>query len=366
MASLQISTRTAWVMLFMGLIPVIPTVWLTALYGWDMPLPLGLFIILLAWYFVSFNIVDQNENGIAIIAGSPLYQTDSGLTWVPAFIGRVYRFPKQLVELELPTPAGIVTKAGVPNGETDKVERTTVSTTVSFRFFYPDTTSALIRAAATLPDPRNLPALITLFEEEVLNLVRTAGGELTWVDLATKRHEFSADVNRRMQDIITNNANHLLTTSGIRNPSIAIKHLEFPPELKDALSKPEIARLLKIATITNAEGEKAATKLRGEGVADARRSLYDAIGTDTLKEALFTLREMAQGPATTIFPIPTNLLDALSGILNSPRPNANQGIPIAEIIGAVQGLRMPDAQKQLLMTQILRLLQPQQGRGNNP
>jgi regulator of protease activity HflC (stomatin/prohibitin superfamily) len=82
------------------------------------------------------------------------------------------------------------------------------------------------------------------------------------------------------------------------------------------LTKPDIARLEKKAAITKAEGAKEAIILNGEAVAIARKKLFDAIGRkpeNIQKEILLRLSEMAQGPATTIFPIPSKIFDVFEG-----------------------------------------------------
>jgi hypothetical protein len=73
------------------------------------------------------------------------------------------------------------------------------------------------------------------------------------------------------------------------------------------------------------EGNKSKFSSEGEGLAFARKTLFEAIGdqpANLQKEILHTLREMAKGTSNTIlFPIPSKLTDVLEDIFGGKKEN---------------------------------------------
>ncbi len=105
------------------------------------------------------------------------------------------------------------------------------------------------------------------------------------------------------------------------------------------------------------KGLKKKHTLAGEGIASARESLYNAIGTskeNLLKEALLTMREMAQGTSNTIlFPIPSGLSDMLSETLGKGGSVAGN-IDLKKIIDGLSEDQLKLAMKLLQETLIFK------------
>lgn len=288
---------------------------------------LGTFAV---WFLLGFQVVKENERGIKVILGYPYQTVESGPRWLPFLLGKMLHYGTGIVELNFTKPAGIITKRGKIAGENRDFGPANIGASVSFRFRWPED---LVKAVKLLPPPpRNKDdeegkaALTSIFEEVVLDDVRNVGGKKVWFELARDRKTFAREINQSLSEVIDANGHpvegNIIIDSGIQQPTVAIDHLEIPPELLASLTAEEIAQLEKAATITRAEGEKRKRQLEGEGTADAKSKLLDAIRAqpENLRiQSLLTLEQMAQGQATTIFPIPTDIMNTLSGIFGKEK-----------------------------------------------
>lgn len=266
----------------------------------------------MVWFIFQLRIVRETSRAVVIRLGKPVRRKESGLRhiWWP-FEWLSY-FPTTIQELNF-RPAGIITSAGEYNKA--KYGQALVIVQVAMYFRWPATDEDLIKSLRAL-GTTDLSEVADRFEESVLDTVRTVGGGKTWGYIAQERQEFAKEAKESLSD----EPEDPIKIASLPDIRIAIKHVELPKDLMDSLTKPEIARLEKMATIAKAEGEKRATILNGEGIASARKKLFAAIGkepVDMQKEILLRLSEMAQGTANTIFPIPTKLLDVFEGAFGS-------------------------------------------------
>jgi regulator of protease activity HflC (stomatin/prohibitin superfamily) len=244
--------------------------------------------------------------------GKPVRVKQSGLRHIWWPFEWLSFFPTTIQELNFRS-AGIITTGGKYNKAEYGQALVVVNTAMYFR--WPTTDAELIAALQALGTV-DLEEIADRFEESVLDTVRTVGGGKTWGEIAQERKHFAQEV----RDCLGDEPEDPIKITCLPDIRIAIKHVELPKDLMDSLTKPEIARLEKKATITRAEGDKQATILNGEGLANARKKLFAAIGKepeDIQKEILLRLSEMAQGPATTIFPISTKILDMFESAFGS-------------------------------------------------
>ncbi len=290
-------------------------------------------VVITAWYILGFQIIRENERGVMVLLGDPQSLVSSGLQWAPFLIGKFLRYPTGIVELNFKR-AGIITRKGkLPTHIEGEYENrifgsANIGMDISFRFQWPHISEHLIDCVKLLPSPQDIPGITTLFEAPILDHVRNVGGNKIWIELTRDRRGFAEEVRKSFLERIesahdTNKSNtgNIIIDSHIEDPVVAIAHIEIPMALLDSLTVEEIAQQEKSATVIKAEGTKQKDILEGQGKAEARRTFIDAIGTkpESIQiQSLLTLEAMAQGQATTIFPIPTNLMDQLSNVFNKP------------------------------------------------
>jgi len=277
-----------------------------------MLLAISIIIFFVTWFILQFRIIRETSRAVVVRMGNPIGVKQSGLRhiWWP-FEWLSY-FPTTIQELNF-RPAGIITIAGKYNKA--NYGQALVIVQVAMYFRWPATNEDLIRSLRAL-GTTDLVEIADRFEESVLDTVRTVGGGKTWGYIAQERQEYA----KAIKDSLSDEPEDPIKIASLPDIRIAIKHAELPKELMDSLTKPEIARLEKLAEITKKEGEKQGIILLGEGNADARKKLFAAIGKepeDIQKEILLRLSEMAQGPATTIFPISTKILDMFESAFGS-------------------------------------------------
>jgi len=339
-----------------------------------LPWSISIWVIAAAlWYVLGFQVIRENERGVMVFLGDPKSVVPSGLQWAPFLLGKFLRYPTGIVELDVTEKetrrAGIVTRKGKLPKSTDGTEQedrifgtANVGVDVSFRFRWPKEDLDLLQCVKLLPSPQDIPALVDIFQEPILDHVRTAGGKKIWVELARDRRGFAEEVNRSFRENITPVTNkdisqtgNIITDSHIEDPTVSIAHIEIPKALLDSLTVEEIAQQEKSATIIKAKSDKQKLILEGQGKADARKTFIEAISGElegVRIQSLLTLEAMAQGQATTIFPIPTNLMDQLSDVFGKPA-----GLDLQQLI---KGLN--PKQKQELMQILAEALKPMQPR----
>jgi regulator of protease activity HflC (stomatin/prohibitin superfamily) len=277
-----------------------------------MLLTISIITFFVAWFILGFRVVREISRAVVVRLGNPKHVVESGLRHVWWPFERLSFFPTTIQELNFRS-AGIITSAGTYNGADYGQALVVVETAMYFR--WPSSNDGLINALRSL-GTTDLSEIADRLEESVLDTVRTVGGGKTWGEIAQERKKLAQEV----RDCLGDEAEDPIRIAGLEDVRVAIKHAELPKDLLESLTKPEIARLEKKATITQKEGEKEGIMRVGEGIANARKNLFAAIGKepeDMQKEVLLRLSEMAQGTANTIFPIPTRILDVFEGAFGS-------------------------------------------------
>lgn len=278
--------------------------------------------VVVVW-MAGFTKVDTTERAVKIFIGYPYATAESGLRWIVPFLGSLDKRPTTIQELEFPHEAGIITRSGKARDADGKeitngrgYGSTTIGAKVSLLFQYPKG-DALIKSVINLPAGRD--ELINLFEEPVLDQVRTVGGDEVWINLVQRRAHFAKQVLASIKKDEDGVLSKLLFESGLDNSvQIAIKHLVIPEELKKAVNAQETAEQERAGTVISADAERQKLELEGQGRAQAKKKLLDVIREhpeNKQAQALLTLIEMAQGPATTIFPLSTDLTNVLGQTL---------------------------------------------------
>lgn len=283
---------------------------------------IGLFLlIVVCGYIVLFclHVVRETERAVKVTLGNPVSVLESGLCFVFFPFQYLRRFSTEMIELGF-RECHVVTKKD-PKTECEQV-RIGVESTLYFRWPCSD---ELVKVLRAIPNAEDIEKVKNLFEETVLDAVRSRGAEYTWKEMVGDRKGFAADVKRSL----FNDPDDPLVQAGIGEGTtrIVIQRVTLPEGLEGAISAPEIARLNAEADVKKAEGERKAIGLKGEGErsaiksrgraeAEVRKILFDAIGKDPdrlVLEQLLTLREMAKGTSNTIF-VPSEVASALAGI----------------------------------------------------
>lgn len=278
-----------------------------------MLLAISIIIFFVVWFILQLRVIRETSRAVVVRMGKPIYVIQSGLNHIWWPFEWLSFFPTTIQELNFDKRAGIITSEGKYHGA--HYGQANVGVDVAMYFLWPDADEALIKALRAL-GTTDLSEIANRFEESILDTVRTVGGGKTWGEIVQERQKFAQEV----RDALSDEEEDPINIADLQKIRLAIKHVELPLGLLDSLTKPEIARLEKKATITKAEGDKQATILNGEGIANARKKLFAAIGKepeDMQKEVLLRLSEMAQGTANTIFPIPTRILDVFEGAFGS-------------------------------------------------
>lgn len=324
----------------------------------------------LVWFVLGIRIVPTKERWVITMFEDPYDTVESGIIWLPFLISSAKQFPTEPVQLDFPEEVLVITKPGKVDGD----DKTTYGTTtlrgeVSLMFRCPQG-AGLLRAAKILPNPKDKEALIDYFQEPVFEEVRTIGGDFVYIDLLRKKGQFAEDVTKALREkdgVIK----FLTDEAGIENPQVLIKVMEPPAEIMKALSAEEGERLLGRATRVKADAEADRERSVGKGKADAKRELGKAekenqqLLYDMIREhpeniairSLYTLSEMAQGPATTIFPISTNLADMLRDVLGKSR-----SLPDLEKVWE----NLPQNLKDAVTLHMTNTLKPQTPKGGKP
>lgn len=268
---------------------------------------LSVLSIFVTMIILGIRIIRENETGVVVRLGKPKKVISSGLRFTIWPFDAVRRFTTNIIELEF-REATIITAKSKDFGAAN----VKVKPTMYFR--WPETNTGLINALKVVGNPENVEALKNLFEETVLDAFRSVGGSLTWRELAQDRKKFAQTV---AEELINEDADPVKQAC-LENVRLVIINLELPEALRNAITEPEIARMRKEATIEEADGIKQKIIREGEGHADARKKLFEAIGKEpdgVQKEMLLTLREMAKGTSNTIlFGIPSQITDAMGNI----------------------------------------------------
>lgn len=321
---------------------------------------LSILAVLAVWFILGYRIIRENENAVIVFLGHPRRVVKSGLhhTWWP--FEYIKRFTTNLIELNFAN-AGLITVKDNNYGEIN------IGLETNLYFRWPEN-DALIKTVRVVENPEDIASLKNLFEETVLDTFRTVGSSKTYREIMKDRRALAEEVRTEL----LNEEADPINQAGIPSETLrlTIKHVHLPQGFEETLSQPEIQRVKMVASSFEAqateiklEGEGKGLKkkhaLEGEGIASARESLYNAIGTskeNLLKEALLTMREMAQGTSNTIlFPIPSGFSDMLSETLGKKGGTASS-IDLKKVIAGLS-----DDQLKLALRLLQEKLTPKTG-----
>jgi len=316
-----------------------------------------IFAIITVYFLVTgIKILEPNQIGIKLLFGSAKNKKGlgpGGIYFIFWPIQKLKIFTNEVMVFEFTTPS-IITRRGGVQGYADGVVEPTeidIKCTMNAKFDINKLHRAAENTSAT--NGKDLGPLIVPY---VIDVIRTLGSRIPWRLMNQERHYaadwiiarlISGDYKRidlpvqkkdgdskNKDDVYGQvNPNDYETGTitikdvenespflqfGLTNVTLAIENIDFTDkEMDEVVFAGEKARLKATATKLNADAERYRREQEGIGSANARNSMLAVVKeAGSNLEALFTLREMAQGSSNTMmYQIPEGLTKTLSTVL---------------------------------------------------
>lgn len=280
----------------------------------------------LTWLVLCVQVVKEKERAKPVLLGNIGKKISFGAVLVLFPLEKLIRFPTDVQQISLTEAeggAGIQTKAGV-----DESKRPLPSIVLPVEpvanFRWPSDDNDLTEAIKNAPPPDDEAALKDVLEEPILDVIRTVGGQETYLWVLQNRTEFADKVNKALLVEGSENLNdakkalaRLIRFARLRDFAVSFKHMKIPEELKkqqveeaSAIHKGEAAKIVKIK-----EGQG-----KAEAEAILRTAILDVLVDKKYKDVAVMLEQMkalvdaSQGSKAT-FVIPADILTALGSAL---------------------------------------------------
>lgn len=240
---------------------------------------IGLAIILLP---VCLRIVNQNERGVVMTLGRFSGIKEPGLNFIVPGFQTMYKVDIRTKTADVPNQE-VITKDNIP---------VQINAVVYYR---------IQDAAKAILEVENFMHAVAQLAQTTM---RNAVGERTLDELLSRRDEI-ADNIKQILDVKTD-------PWGIDVQILELKDVIIPDDLKRTISKVAEAEREKKAVIINSEGDKIAAV----NLAEAARTLNEQPGALHLR-TLQAINDISSDQSnTTIWMIPTEVLDAFKGFAN--------------------------------------------------
>lgn len=237
---------------------------------------IGLAIILLP---VCLRIVNQNERGVVMTLGRFSGIKEPGLNFIVPGFQMMYKVDIRTKTADVPNQE-VITKDNIP---------VQINAVVYYR---------IQDAAKAILEVENFMHAVAQLAQTTM---RNAVGERTLDELLSRRDEI-ADNIKQILDVKTD-------PWGIDVQILELKDVIIPDDLKRTISKVAEAEREKKAVIINSEGDKIAAV----NLAEAARTLNEQPGALHLR-TLQAINDISSDQSnTTIWMIPTEVLDAFKG-----------------------------------------------------
>jgi regulator of protease activity HflC (stomatin/prohibitin superfamily) len=246
----------------------------------DFPPVLILVVVVLVYLFSCIHILKEYERAVVFRLGKLLTAAKGpGLIFVFRPIDTIAKVSLRTAVHDVP-PQDIIT-------------RDNVSVKVNAVVYY-----RVIDPRRAIVDVENYTYATSQLAQTTL---RSILGQADLDDLLSQRDR----INQQLQQILDNQTDPW----GIKVSAVEVKHVDLPEDMRRAMARQAEAEREKRAKIIHAEGELIAS----EKLSQAARVLATENGAMTLRY-LQTLNEIAaEQNSTIIFPLPIDLLGALSG-----------------------------------------------------
>lgn len=288
------------------------------------PVTVSYVLAFLTWLLLCAQVVKEKEMAKPVLFGVIAKKISYGLVLVLHPFEKLIRFPTEVRQISL-NKAGIQTKAEEQDKE--RVPRIVlpVEPVVNFRWSSDD--DDLTESIKNAPSPDDEEALKNIFEEPILDVIRTVGGQETYLWVLQNRTVFADKVNQEL-DVKTKESSDnlnikekalvkLIRLARLRDITVSFKHMDMPEELK-AQQEAEAAAIHK------GEAAKIITIKQGEGTARAeavvRTAILDVLVDEKYKNIAVMLEQMralvaASQAGKATYVIPADILTALGSAL---------------------------------------------------
>lgn len=331
-----------------------------------------IFITILAYIAIkSIFVIKANQMGLRITMGIPGEPVGSGPYIAIYPIQKIAIVPTELQSISFAANS-VMTKRGRVKGYKDVIESAEVSVLFTLYYYFDKSElTTTVKKVSGFNEKDLAPELIPY----VRDVLRTLIGRTPWRLINEERYKFAQCALGRIWPIGKEEKNYILEkyevtedgviieknnsikddikagkgTSlflyhfkrieygekcwikeehlqkspyvqfGLEKVAIAIEDIDFTdPELKKAISAPELSRLKKDAQKLDTDANRYTLEEEGAGAATARKKMIEVIQGAPELEVLYTLKEMAQGTSNTIlFQIPaafeSKIKDMLGG-----------------------------------------------------
>ena len=239
----------------------------------------------------------------------------SGLHWLWRPIEWFYKFPTEEQEIDIPSQE-VITAKRIMEVDTIVTDKKTGTSSIkkvlkeyseaiitidgTFLYFWPDTAKGLVDAYKKAPNPNNEQRLFKFFTNPIAAILRRVSGRYSWLEVREGTPEYLDKLHKE----ITKEKMSPIIKAGIDEFRVYNTKVKLPEDLEKSITGPQVAALDKQSAITTAEAERIKLEEEGKGKAAARKAIFQAVEESeqgATLEALLTLREMAQGQASTIF-----------------------------------------------------------------
>jgi len=317
--------------------------------------------------FKSFGVIPHNKFGAKIVLGKPKNKSmESGWYFAPWPFIKVVKITKELMMFKF-TIKTAVTGRGKIEGYEKIVESIEIDIECAvYAQFDEDEASHIVQYAPGYDAQALGPFLVPY----AADTVRALAGRIPWRLINRERYKSATWVQARLigdsyygidddnkteniisfkpdrpeykkiknaigeqpnfiiekqPDIIVNKQPNIITekeldgkspfiTLHLKSVQFVIENITFPAEVMTSIIAPEKAQLDGQAKIIASEAEKTKKIKEGEGDADARKKMLEAIKQDKDLEALATLKEIGKGPSNFIFSLPESVQKILEKI----------------------------------------------------
>lgn len=227
----------------------------------------------------AIRIVREYERGVIFRLGRLVGAKGPGLFFIIPFVDKMVKVDLRTITLDVP-PQEVITEDNVP---------VHVNAVVYFRVMNP--TAAVVEVLDFIEATRQIS----------MTTLRSIVGKSELDELLTERER----LNRELQKIVDEHTDPW----GVKVITVEIKDVKIPAEMQRAIARQAEAERERRSKIIHAEGElQAAEKLR-----EAASIMQRSPGALQLRY-LQTLTEIsAEKTNTIVFPIPLEILQALSG-----------------------------------------------------
>lgn len=251
----------------------------------------GTLVIILLALFTIFRILREYERGVVFLLGRFYKVKGPGLIVIIPGIQKMVRVDLRTVVMDVPSQ--------------DVISRDNVSVRVNAVVYF-----RVVDPQKSVIQVENVLAATSQFAQTIL---RSVLGKHELDEMLAERERLNTDIQTAL-DIQTD-------AWGIKIASVEIKHVDIDESMTRAIARQAEAERERRAKVIHAEGELQAS----DKLMQAARILSQQPGAMQLRYLQTLTNISADKSNTIVFPIPMDLVAALTDDLKSRKPGVSQG-----------------------------------------